>query len=58
MIYRVGQYGTFATRDVELLPGRYTVVGTRSGFRDVRHEVVLPPGAASALVVVRCEEPI
>ena len=58
VIYRVGQYGTFATRDVELLPGRYTVVGTRSGFRDVRHEVVLPPGAASALVVVRCEEPI
>jgi eukaryotic-like serine/threonine-protein kinase len=57
-IYRVGQYGSFATRDVELLPGRYTVVGTRSGFRDVRREVVLPPGAPSASVVVRCEEPI
>ncbi|HWN07142.1 MAG TPA: hypothetical protein VNO53_08260, partial [Steroidobacteraceae bacterium] len=57
-IYRVGQYGSFATRDVELLPGRYTVVGTRSGFRDVRHELVLPPGAPSASVVVRCEEPI
>jgi tetratricopeptide (TPR) repeat protein len=57
-IYRVGQYGSFATREVELLPGRYTVVGTRSGFRDVRHEVVLPPGAPSASVVVRCEEPI
>ena len=48
VIYRVGQYGSFATRDVELLPGRYTVVGTRTGFRDVRREVVLPPGAASA----------
>ncbi len=58
VIYRVGQYGTFATREVELLPGRYTVVGTRTGFRDVRHEVVLPPGAPSALLVVRCEEPI
>jgi tetratricopeptide (TPR) repeat protein len=58
VIYRVGQYGTFATRDVQLLPGRYTVVGTRSGYRDVRREVILPPGAAPAAVVVRCEEPI
>ena len=58
MIYRVGQYGSFATREVQLLPGRYTVVGTRTGFRDVRHEVVLPPGAPAAAVVVRCEEPI
>ena len=57
-IYRVGQYGSFSTRDVELLPGRYTVVGTRTGYRDVRHEVVLPPGAAATAVVVRCEEPI
>jgi hypothetical protein len=58
MIYRVGQYGSFATREVQLLPGRYTVVGTRTGFRDVRREVVLPPGAPAAAVVVRCEEPI
>jgi tetratricopeptide (TPR) repeat protein len=58
VIYRVGQYGAFATRDVELLPGRYIVVGTRTGFRDVRREVVLPPGTPSASVVVRCEEPI
>ena len=57
-IYRVGQYGTFAERDVELLPGKYTVVGTRNGFRDVRREVVLPPGAPASAVVVRCEDPI
>lgn len=58
VIYRVGQYGTFAQRDVELLPGRYTVVGTRSGFRDVRMEVVLQPGSAPSALVIRCEEPI
>jgi len=58
VIYRVGQYGTFSTREVELLPGRYTVVGTRNGYRDVRREVVLPPGAPAPSVVVRCEEPI
>lgn len=58
VIYRVGQYGAFSTREVKLLPGRYTVVGTRTGYRDVRREVVLPPGAGAAAVVVRCEEPI
>ncbi len=57
-IYRIGQYGTFSTREVQLLPGRYTVVGTRTGFRDVRREVVLSPGAAPSAVVVKCEEPI
>jgi tetratricopeptide (TPR) repeat protein len=58
VIYRVGEYGAFSRRDVELLPGRYTVVGTRNGYRDVRREVVLTPGAQAAAVVVRCEEPI
>ena len=58
VIYRVGQYGSFSSRDVELLPGRYTVVGTRDGYRDVRREVVLPPGSPPSPVVVRCEEPI
>ena len=57
-IYRVGQYGSFARRDVELLPGRYTVVGTRNGYRDVRREVLLPPGAPVSAVVVQCEDPI
>ena len=57
-IYRVGQFGVFAERDVELLPGKYTIVGTRNGFRDVRREVVLPPGSPASAVVVRCEEPI
>jgi tetratricopeptide (TPR) repeat protein len=57
-IYRVGQYGTFTQRDFELLPGRYTVVGTRPGFRDVRREVVLLPGSGPTAVVVKCEESI
>jgi len=57
-IYRVGQYGSFSERDVELLPGRYTVVGTRNGYRDVRRDVVLPPGQPPTAVVIKCEEPI
>lgn len=57
-IYRIGQYGTFSQREIELLPGRYTVVGTRTGFRDVRREVILMPGTAPSPVVVKCEETI
>ena len=57
-IYRVGKLGLFEHRDLELMPGRYTVVGTRQGYRDVRKELNLLPGAAPPTLVVRCEEPI
>ena len=41
-----------------LPPGNYTVVGTRPGYRDVRREINVVPGAALQPVVVRCEEKI
>jgi tetratricopeptide (TPR) repeat protein len=57
-ILRVGEFGTFERREIELKPGRYTLVGTRSGFRDVRRDVTLLPGGATAPVDLRCSEPI
>jgi tetratricopeptide (TPR) repeat protein len=57
-IYRIGKLGVFEHRDLELMPGRYTVVGTRQGYRDVRKELNLLPGAQPSTLVVRCEEPI
>jgi hypothetical protein len=57
-INRVGRLGAFERKDVELLPGRYTVVGVRAGYRDVRREITLLPGGAAPTVVIRCEEPI
>ena len=57
-IYRIGKLGPFEHRDLELMPGRYTVVGTRQGYRDVRKELNLLPGAPPPTLVVRCEEPI
>ncbi len=57
-IYRVGKLGFFEQKNVELMPGRYTVVGTRQGFRDVRKELTLLPGTPPPTLVVRCEEPI
>jgi len=57
-IFRVGQLGTFAERSLELVPGSYTVVGTRPGYRDVRREINVRPGAAAEPVVIRCEDRI
>jgi hypothetical protein len=57
-IYRIGKLGLFQHRDLELMPGRYTVVGTRQGYRDVRKELNVLPGAPPPELVVRCEEPI
>lgn len=57
-ILRVGDYGGFERREVELRPGRYTLVGTRSGYRDVRREITLAPGDAPQRVDLRCSEPI
>ena len=57
-IYRVGELGAFQQRSLELVPGSYTVVGSRPGYRDVRREISVMPGAAPAPVVIRCEDKI
>lgn len=57
VIYRVGRLGQFQAHEIELRPGRYTLVGSRDGFRDVRHEVTLRPGPPVELNI-RCEERI
>lgn len=57
-IYRVGALGSFAERSLELAPGTYTVVGTRPGYRDVRREINVTPGAPLPPVVIRCEDKI
>lgn len=57
-IQRVAEYGGFERREIELKPGRYTLIGTRSGFRDVRREVVVAPGTDTQSVQIRCTDPI
>lgn len=57
-IYRVGMLGAFEQRSLELVPGSYTLVGTRPGYRDVRREISVRPGAAPDPVEIRCEDKI
>jgi hypothetical protein len=55
-IYHVGRLGAFTEHRLELLPGEYTVVGTRTGYRDVRKLLPVLPGGASVSLLIRCEE--
>lgn len=57
-VYRVGRQGKFTSRQLSLRPGRYVVVGTRPGYRDVRVEFTLTADGTSATVPVQCTEPI
>ena len=58
MLFKVGRFGTFANRQVELLPGNYVAVGIRQGYRDVRVEFRVAPEIDMPPIVVQCEEPI
>ena len=54
----VGSFGSFARRDIELKPGRYTVIGTRDGYREVRRDITVSPGEEYVTVNVSCSEQI
>ena len=58
VVYRVGRLGQFDTRQLELLPGDYTIVGSRPGYRDVRLMLAVRPGVPLQPLLVRCEEQI
>ena len=55
-IHKVGAMGAFERRELALRPGRYVIVGSRDGCRDVRKEIVL--AADTAPVDIRCMERI
>ena len=58
VVHKVGRLGVFARKTLELRPGTYTVVGKRSGYRDVRRQLVVEPSGPPPPLVVRCEEEI
>jgi hypothetical protein len=42
---------------VDLKPGRYTVIGSREGYRDVRRDISVSPGQTQT-ISVSCYDPI
>ncbi|MFM7707527.1 MAG: tetratricopeptide repeat protein, partial [Gammaproteobacteria bacterium] len=57
-LQRWGTVGTFTSKEIKLKPGRYIAIGSRPGYRDVRREFTLTPGAAPVVVEVRCTETV
>jgi len=57
-IYHVGRLGQFISKQLELRPGTYTVVGSRPGYRDVRQTLTVKPGQAQTALDIRCEESV
>lgn len=58
VLLRVKRLGTLSQQTLELLPGRYVLVGTREGYRDVRREIDVAPDSPPPSVVVSCQERI
>ncbi len=57
-VYRVGALGNFTQRALQLKPGHYVIVGTRSGYRDVRRELNVAPGDLAPALSIQCVDPI
>ena len=57
-IYKVGKLGKFSSHELKLKPGKYTIVGSRTGFRDIRKVVTILANMNEKTIQVRCEEPI
>ena len=53
---RVGRLGTLTRRSIELVPGTYTLTGSRRGYRDVRCQFSVTPATAPPPVALRCLE--
>jgi len=52
----VGRLGVLEQQSLQLPPGTYTVLGSRSGYRDVRINLTLAPGKTPPPLTVACEE--
>ena len=58
VIYHVGRMGTFFSKQITLKPGKYTIVGSRKGFRDIRTIFEVGPEKGNNQLYIECREPI
>jgi tetratricopeptide (TPR) repeat protein len=56
-IYHIGRLGRFISKEIDLVPGTYTIVGSRTGYRDVRKTVTIT-GDSDNRFRIACNEPI
>jgi hypothetical protein len=58
VVHRVGRLGRFRERSLTLVPGEYTAVGSREGYRDARIRFRVSADEKETIVEIRCEERI
>ncbi len=57
-VYRIAALGKIDQTSMELIPGSYTIVGTRKGYRDVHENLTLLGGRGAVSIDVSCTEKI
>lgn len=57
-IYKVGRLGRFEQKQISLRPGKYTITGSRQGYRDVLKVFEVKPGSSGLSVKIQTEEQI
>jgi tetratricopeptide (TPR) repeat protein len=57
-LYKVGELGYFASREISLRPGRYVAVGIREGYRDVRVEFTVDPDTPPPVIKILADDKI
>lgn len=57
-VYQVAKLGAFRERRVQLLPGRYTIAGSRKGYRDVQIELNVHGTEDITPIQISCTEKI
>jgi serine/threonine protein kinase/tetratricopeptide (TPR) repeat protein len=55
-VYKIGRLGAFQRKELSLRPGNYTIVGSRIGYKDVRHRLQVKPGTDTVQINVICKE--
>jgi len=59
VIYRFGRLGRFVNKELVLTPGTYTIVGSRTGYRDVRKNIDIDPrNPPDRAIPIICNEQI
>jgi len=55
---RFGELGNFTNKELQLKPGEYTFVGSRKGYRDVRHQITIMPNSPQHTIEISCIEKV
>ena len=51
-----GDLGTFSSKQIKVMPGKYVILGRRDGYREVRREVTLAPGSGTTRLTIKANE--